>query len=76
MNKKYQKPLSRNLGDLATAEGTCNVGGGVRSPCHVGSNFYDCGTGLSDGSTDSCTYFGVGAAKSCAQFGITANLVH
>jgi hypothetical protein len=46
MNKKYQKPVSRNLGDLAVAEGTCTNGIGVRSnTCNTGSNYYLCSFG-------------------------------
>ena len=46
MNKKYQKPVSRNLGDLAVAEGTCTNGISVRSgECLPGSNYYLCNTG-------------------------------
>jgi len=46
MNKKYQKPVSRNLGDLAVAEGSCGYGFGVRvSDCSIGSNHYLCNIG-------------------------------
>jgi hypothetical protein len=70
MNKKYQKPISRNLGDLAPAEGACNFGWFVAGACSTGSNHTLCSLGGEFGQA-SCPTVGR-SASSCDPTGITA----
>jgi len=73
MTKKYQKPTSRSLGDLETAEGSCGTGYTVRNPCVVGSNYNICTVGSYFDNGNPCLAYGTSAA-SCNPVGITANL--
>jgi len=74
MTKKYQKPISRNLGDLATAEGACTSGFTVRNPCAVGSNFNICTVGSDNSQIPTCTAVGTSANANCNPFGVTAQI--
>jgi len=70
MKKKYQKPVSRNLGDLAPAEGECLFGWFVAGACSIGSNYTLCSIGGEFGGA-ACPSVGRSAA-SCNPTGITA----
>lgn len=70
MNKKYQKPVSRNLGDLSPAKGECLFGWNVADICSIGSNYTLCSGGGEFGGT-TCVAVGR-SASSCNTTGITA----
>lgn len=70
MNKKYQKPLAQNLGDLAPAEGACNFGWEVAALCSIGSSYTRCDGGGEFGG-ESCVSVGR-SASTCNPTGITA----
>jgi hypothetical protein len=71
MNKKYQKPMSQSLGDLALAEGDCVTGGAVGPVCSLGSNYTTCSGGATF-AQPVCNLAGNSAAN-CTAFGSTAN---
>jgi len=70
MNLKYQKPISRNLGDLAPAEGACNFGWEVAPICSIGSEYTLCAGGTEQ-SGAACVAVGR-SATNCNTTGITA----
>lgn len=70
MNKKYLKPMSRNLGDLAPAEGACLAGWEVAPVCEVGSSHTLCSIGGEFGGA-TCDFVGR-SATTCNAQGITA----
>jgi hypothetical protein len=73
MTQKYQKPSSRSLGELETAEGSCGTGFTVRSVCSGGSNYTVCSAGPIFDHGLPCPSFGA-SATACNPTGITANI--
>jgi len=70
MKKKYQKPVARNLGDLAPADGACSAGWEVAPVCSIGSSYTLCSQG-GEFAGPTCDFVGR-SATNCSSQGITA----